>query len=66
MIHTVNGIKIDMVGADETNGYDATEYGVYVYGRDGEEIVSWTGDEWIEDPSIVAAIVNAICSAITE
>ena len=62
MIHVFpSGFQVEMVGADETADYDATNYGIYLRDALGEEIVSWTGQEWIEDPSVVASIVNAIC-----
>ncbi len=67
MIHRLpNGLEVEMVGADETDSYDAGEYGVYVRDAKGEELTSWTGDEWIEDPSIVAAIVNLIMHGAIE
>jgi len=28
--------------------------------RDGTEVVHWVEDEWVEDPTIVPAIANAI------
>lgn len=32
-----------------------------IYLRDGsEELVMWVQDEWIEDPSLVWSIVNAV------
>ena len=33
--------------------------------RDGTEVVHWVEDEWIEDPTIVPAIANAIHLAHT-
>jgi len=33
--------------------------------EDGTEVVHWTEDEWLEDPAIVPAIVNAIHLAHT-
>ncbi len=52
-----NGLTVEMVGADETEFGD--EYAVYI--GDGEgEIVMWTADEWIEEPKVVASVVNAI------
>jgi len=32
---------------------------IYIQGG-GPELVTWTKDEWIEDPSIVLSIANAI------
>lgn len=67
MIHDIghSGLTVEMAGADETNDGPAADYGVYLRDRRGE-IVSWTGDEWIEDPTVVASIVNCILIATTE
>lgn len=55
-----NGTTVHMVDASETGTYLAADYALYITDAYGNEIVSWTGDEWIEDPSTVAAMVNAI------
>jgi len=35
--------------------------------RDGkDELIMWTSDEWKEDPSLVAVIVNAVCIGYTD
>mgnify|MGYP006291989723 CR=1 FL=1 len=36
------------------------EDGIYIYNNQGEEIVSWIQDEWVEDPSVVLSIASAI------
>jgi len=33
--------------------------------QDGDEIVGWTEEEWIEDPQVVFSIVHAIILALT-
>lgn len=42
------------------------EDGVYIYDHNGVEIVSWTEDEWEQDPSVVASIANALVIFYTE
>jgi hypothetical protein len=37
-----------------------TDESIGVYLPDGKEVVFWHKDEWIEDPSIVFCIANAI------
>jgi hypothetical protein len=32
---------------------------------DGNEVLYWTQEEWIEDPSVVIAIINAVTQAYT-
>ena len=59
MIHRLaSGLVVEMVVADESDDR-AQNYGVYLSDAAGQ-IMSWTGDEWIEDPRVVASIVNAV------
>lgn len=43
-----------------------TSDAIYIYDDNGTEIVSWTEQEWIDDPSIVPSICNAIYIRLTE
>lgn len=36
------------------------EDSISITGPDEEEVVYWHQDEWIEDPSVVLSIVNAV------
>ena len=33
---------------------------ISLYDEDGKEVVGWVSDEWVEDPDVVYAIVNAV------
>lgn len=55
-VHVVNGVRVDI---DTDAIYlvdDATD----------KEIVMWSDAEWIEDPSLVQTIVNAVLVGVTE
>ena len=45
---------------------DICEDEVTIYTEDGTEVVHWVCDEWIEDPTIVPSIANAIHLAHTD
>lgn len=51
-MNSINGLYVDVES-------DA----VYIYGH-AQEIVSWTQDEWAEDPTVVISIMNAILFGI--
>lgn len=46
--------RVDIAG-----GYGDEDIDITLYDGDTEMIV-WTSDEWREDPSLVAVIVNAV------
>lgn len=49
--------------ADERKGrIDISEDSVWIYDADGEEVVYWTKDMWIKDPTIVSMVAEAIDS----
>jgi len=52
-------LKIEQVTDIPPIVVDADDNGVTIYGR-GQQIVAWTTDEWIEDPSVTISIANAI------
>lgn len=67
VIHTMRsnkGFTVEMIGRDGAGPEnDPEEYGIYL-GDEDSEIVAWTGTEWIEDPTVVASIVNAIMMGV--
>lgn len=40
--------------------YGVTEGSIHLFNPDGSEKVMWVSDEWVEDPSLVYVIVNAV------
>lgn len=42
------------------------EDAVYIYDESGTEIVSWIEDEWITEPIVVLAILNAVVIRLTQ
>jgi hypothetical protein len=51
-------IEVDIIPEEITISYKGTQ--------DDLEIVKWVQDEWIEDPTIITAIANAIHMAHTD
>ena len=45
---------------------DISADGVYIDQEDGTEVVCWTEDEWMEDPSVTICIASAVHMAHTE
>jgi len=39
---------------------DMTGGGLYIYGGNGKEIMSWTEDEWKDDSTVPVAMANAV------
>ena len=60
-------VKDDKVGRVEIDcNEDMTDGAVYIYNKDGNEIMSWNADEWQEDVTSVVATCNAIRIFYTE
>ena len=56
-ISEANKVTVKIEG--ELGGSDGS---IHFYGR-GAEIVMWTDDEWVEDPSVVYAVTNAVINS---
>ena len=57
------GMQIAKVKPNDPNVAVEEEFGksfVTIFDDDGQEVVTWVEDEWIEDPSIIPAIKNAV------
>lgn len=52
-------IQIAKVKPNDPN-IEATDGEIFIFDDDGQEVVMWNKDEWIEDPSIIPAIKNAV------
>lgn len=39
---------------------EMTEDALHIYDENGEEIVCWVEDEWIEDPTVALSMANAV------
>jgi hypothetical protein len=40
---------------------ELAEDSIHIHDEHGKEVVMWIQDEWIDDPSVVLSIANAIC-----
>jgi hypothetical protein len=45
---------------------ETTEEDVVIFDDNGDELVYWHRQEWIEDPKLPTTIVNAVTLALTD